>query len=243
MFEDSLIESATLIRTQNRLPALLSLATQLCIAAVILTLPLLHPEILPLPHLVAATLAPPRPPLPPPPAVHMQTHAITATASAVAAPASIHATAIYRSPIRATGPAIDAPALPVINLGRTSGSLPLGINGAAPAAPHVTVAAAAITSSKRISVSSGVSAGHLIAPIRPEYPAIARTAHIEGSVVIEAVISRTGAIESPHVLSGPLMLQQAALAAVRDARYRPFMLNGEPVDVQTTITIVFRMAG
>jgi protein TonB len=62
-------------------------------------------------------------------------------------------------------------------------------------------------------------------------------------VVVDAVISRTGTIESARVLSGPPILQQPALEAVRQARYRPFLLNGQPTDVQTTITIVFRMGG
>ena len=94
-----------------------------------------------------------------------------------------------------------------------------------------------------MSVSSGVLAGYLIAPIHPEYPSIAKAVHVEGTVVIDAIISRTGGIESAHVLSGPPMLQRAALDAVRQARYRPFLLNGQPTEVQTTITINFRMGG
>jgi len=82
-----------------------------------------------------------------------------------------------------------------------------------------------------------------MAPIRPVYPAIARAAHVEGAVVVEAVISRGGTIESLHVLSGPVMLQNAAMEAIRAARYRPYRLNGEAVEVQTTITVNFRMGG
>jgi protein TonB len=83
----------------------------------------------------------------------------------------------------------------------------------------------------------------LLAPIRPVYPAIAKAAHVEGTVVVEAVISRTGTIESLRVVSGPLMLQQAALDAIRAGRYQPFRLNGEPTEVQTKITVNFRMGG
>jgi protein TonB len=75
------------------------------------------------------------------------------------------------------------------------------------------------------------------------YPAIARTAGIQGTVVVEAVISRAGSIESLRVVSGPLMLQNAALEAIRAAKYRPYKLNGEPVEVQTTITVNFRING
>jgi protein TonB len=83
----------------------------------------------------------------------------------------------------------------------------------------------------------------LLTPIRPVYPAPARAAGVQGTVVVDAIISRTGTIESLHVVSGPLMLQNAALDAIREARYRPFRLNGEPTEVQTTITVNFRIGG
>ena len=151
---------------------------------------------------------------------------------------------IFRDFIHPTGPAVDAPPIAIVNLGNTDPSLPLGINSAAPAGTHVTVGPpAAPASSAPIPVSSGVSAGNLIAPIHPEYPQIAKITHIEGTVVIDAIISRSGSIESARVLSGPPMLQSAALAAVRQARYRPFLLNGQPTEVQTTITINFHMGG
>jgi protein TonB len=60
-------------------------------------------------------------------------------------------------------------------------------------------------------------------------------------VVVQAIISRTGRIESAHVISGPEILQTAALDAVKQARYRPYLLNNEPTEVETTITINFRL--
>ncbi|HEV2577297.1 MAG TPA: energy transducer TonB [Acidobacteriaceae bacterium] len=241
MFEDSLVESAALLRTHNRWPAVLSITTQLCVAALILALPLLHPELLPMQHLLPATLAPPRAPAPPPPPMHLEARSTAAATSAPATPTTTRATQIFRDLIHPTGPPAEAPTLTSIDLGKSSTSLPPGINSAAPAAPHVSARPAASPSSKLLNLSSGITAGHLIAPIRPEYPAIARTAGIEGTVVVQAIISRTGVIESAHVVSGPIMLQPAALDAVRQARYHPFLLNGQPTDVQTTITITFRM--
>jgi protein TonB len=240
MFEDSLVESAALLRTHNRWPALVSVTTQCAIAVLIVSLPLLHPELLPMPHILPATLAPPRAPAPPPPPLRIEARS-SATASATTAPIAIHTTAAPTL-LRLTGPAVDAPSLPVVNLGDAHSSLPPGINSSAPAGPHITVAPAAAKSAPP-RISSGVSAGNLIAPIRPEYPAIAKAARVEGTVIIDALISRTGNIESARILSGPSMLQPAALAAVRQARYRPFRLNGQPTAVQTTITIVFRMGG
>jgi protein TonB len=81
----------------------------------------------------------------------------------------------------------------------------------------------------------------LIAPIRPLYPPIARSAGVSGRVIVEAIISKTGGIDSLHVVSGPEMLRAAAMDAIRAARYRPFLLNGEPTDVQTTITVNFTL--
>jgi protein TonB len=81
----------------------------------------------------------------------------------------------------------------------------------------------------------------LLVPIRPVYPAIARAAGVQGTVVVSAVISRTGTIESLRVVSGPAMLQTAAVEAIRAARYQPYRLNGMPTEVETTITVNFRL--
>jgi len=94
-----------------------------------------------------------------------------------------------------------------------------------------------------ISISTGVAAGQLLRPIQPIYPAIAKAARMEGTVVIEATISRQGTIENLQVLEGPPMLRQAAIDAVAAAKYRPFLLNGEPVEVQTSIHVVFSLGG
>lgn len=92
-----------------------------------------------------------------------------------------------------------------------------------------------------LKVSTGVSAGLLLAPIRPVYPPIAKAVRLQGAVVIEAVISKAGRVESVHAVSGLDMLRQAALDAVAAARYRPYLLNGEPTEVNTTYTVVFTL--
>ena len=84
-------------------------------------------------------------------------------------------------------------------------------------------------------------AGNLLAPIQPVYPQVARITRTEGTVIIQAIISKSGRIESARVLSGQPMLQDAALQAVRAARYRPYLLNGQPTEVETTISINFRL--
>ncbi len=85
--------------------------------------------------------------------------------------------------------------------------------------------------------------GNLIYRVQPRYPALAIQARIQGQVVLRAMISREGAIENLQVLSGPGMLAPAALDAVRQWRYRPYVLNGEPVEVETQVTVNFVLGG
>jgi periplasmic protein TonB len=95
---------------------------------------------------------------------------------------------------------------------------------------------AAVARPPRISV---MMQGNLLHRVEPEYPAIAKQAGIQGTVVIKAFISRVGAIERTELLSGPPLLAHAALEAVRQWRYRPYYLNDEPVEVETQITVNF----
>jgi protein TonB len=81
--------------------------------------------------------------------------------------------------------------------------------------------------------------GNLIHRVEPSYPPLARQARIQGTVVLFAVISRAGTIENLKLISGHPMLAPAALDAVRQWRYRPYVLNGEPVEVDTQVTVNF----
>jgi protein TonB len=90
-----------------------------------------------------------------------------------------------------------------------------------------------------VSVSSGTMAGALISRPQPVYPALAKAARVQGAVILRALISKTGDIEDLSVVSGPPMLTASALEAVRRWKYKPYLLQGVPVDVQTTITVNF----
>ncbi len=81
--------------------------------------------------------------------------------------------------------------------------------------------------------------GNLIRRVEPQYPAIARQIRLQGSVIIRAMISREGAIERTEVVSGPSLLAHAAVDAVNQWKYRPYYLNGEPIEVETRITVNF----
>jgi protein TonB len=85
--------------------------------------------------------------------------------------------------------------------------------------------------------------GNLVHRVQPDYPPLARQTRVQGQVVLRAMISREGAIENLQVLSGHPMLIPAAVNAVRQWRYRPYVLNGEPVEVETQVTVNFVLSG
>jgi protein TonB len=105
--------------------------------------------------------------------------------------------------------------------------------------PHV--AQPAQPAKQPVKFSEGLIEAQLISRIEPQYPTLARLTKTEGTVRLHAIISRDGRITSLDVISGHPLLVQAALDAVRQWRYRPTMLNGEPVEVETSITVIFRM--
>ena len=81
--------------------------------------------------------------------------------------------------------------------------------------------------------------GNLIRRVQPLYPTPAKLAHIQGSVVLRAIISKDGTIENLAVISGHPMLVKAAMDAVSQWRYRPYLLNGDPFEVETQVTVNF----
>jgi len=239
MFEDSLVESRVdTLPASKRWTTLASISLQFAIAAVVIAMPLLHPEALPF-HADAPKMLLPLTPRPPLPVVRVERASVVST--------SLPAPSMMRQP---TMPPLfpsrniassEAPALAPIGAGMgmhdgIPGGIVLGESGRG---PNVSPSPARVAGP--LHVSSGVSQGLLIEPIRLAYPAIAKTAHVEGTVIVEAIISRTGTIESLHVVSGPPMLQRAAMDAIQAARYQPYRLNGAATAVETTITVNFRM--
>jgi protein TonB len=91
--------------------------------------------------------------------------------------------------------------------------------------------------------TSSMLEGNLIRRVEPVYPKLAITARIQGSVMLAAVISKAGTIENLQALSGPPMLVPAAIDAVSKWRYRPYILNSEPIEVETRVTVNFVLDG
>ncbi len=102
-----------------------------------------------------------------------------------------------------------------------------------PTAPRLNV--------QRVRVSSGVAQGLLIRQVNPIYPPLAKAARIEGKVLLQATIGKDGTVENLHLISGHPMLAPAAIDAVKQWRYKPYYLNAEPIEVETTITVNFTL--
>lgn len=235
MFEDSLVESTGRIRTRSRWYAIGSFVLQATFLAALILFHYVYPDALPKQALSRLLVAPP-----PPAAPAEVSHAPAAhnigpvQLSALAAPPIIPRRIIAEDNGSTVPPGLDRGV--EHGSGDIRDALSL-LSGAPPPPPVVT----RTKPSGPLRISAGVAAGHLLSPIQPVYPAIARSARIQGAVVIEAVISKQGFVDQAHVVSGSPMLAQAALAAVNRARYQPYKLNGEPVDVETTIKIVFTL--
>jgi protein TonB len=243
MFEGCLVESRGVVFTSaQRWTALGSLTFQLAIAGLLIAIPLVRPQALPT-FSTAPQLELPLPMRPPAPVVQTRTAGASATPMAVPAAAQ-QVAATQRLVFPRPGEQTDGPApafdpnMP-LGMGTPGGAIPALSAFTTGNGPAVSVVREKATGPVRM--SGGVTAGMLVAAIQPVYPAIARAARIQGAVVMEAVISKSGRIESLRVVSGPEMLQRAALDAVQAARYRPYLLSGVPTEVQTTITVVFKL--
>lgn len=91
------------------------------------------------------------------------------------------------------------------------------------------------------SVSPKMMEEHLVNKVTPKYPSEAKKAHIQGKVILDAIIGKSGDVQQLHVVSGPRELQQSALDAVRQWTYTPVLMNGAPVEVETTITVNYSL--
>lgn len=237
MFEDSLVESTGRIRTRSRRYVAGSFLLQAALVTTLILIPYLYPAALPARFLSVPLIAPPPAPAP----LLVAQHAASAP---ISHPEMLMETLTAPARIPNRIPHIVDPNPPSLVIGGDFGGsrgsgIPGGILPGAtpPPAPRVEPA----RPRGPVHVSGGVAEGRLIVPIQPVYPALARATHTEGTVVIEATISTSGRIENTHVVSGPPLLVQAALNAIQQARYRPFLLNNQPIEVETTIRVVFTL--
>jgi protein TonB len=234
MFEDALMESSGRIRTQRGWFSGVATICNGVFVCLLVLWPLFHPASLPR-QVLSLAVAAPAPPAAP--VERIQRPMIAVHAMPVANPFA----APSRIPSHIANDRDVPPALAndfANPLAQQGAGLPGGLADSIGTAATPQVRA---VPPKTLAISSGVMAGNKVSGVAPQYPAIARAARIEGTVVLSATISKSGTIENLYVISGPPMLTSAAEQAVRTWRYRPYLLNGEPVDVETTVYVNFRL--
>ena len=247
MFEDSLIESGGRKSGKRGATTLFSFIIQIGLVGILILIPLIYTEALPKQQLMTFLVAPPPPPPPPPP---------PAAAPPVKVIRKIETeldNGQLRTPtkipqkiqmIKEDEPPPNMAGAGVV--GGVPGGVPGGsmggvIGGIIGQTANTVVPR--VQTPQRVRVSQGVSEGLLIHKVQPSYPPLARQARIAGSVVLQASIGKDGAIQNLRLVSGHPMLAPAAIEAVKQWKYRPYFLNGEPVEVDTQITVNFTLAG
>ena len=144
----------------------------------------------------------------------------------------------------------ETPPPPVGTAGGVVGGVPGGLVGGAPGgvlidvlngAHSAPVLAKTAPTPKRMRIASRIAEANLVHDVAPAYPPEAGRARIEGTVVLLAVIAKDGTVQDVRVESGLPVLAQAAINAVKQWRYKPYLLNGEPIEVASQITINFTL--
>ncbi len=128
----------------------------------------------------------------------------------------------------------------VLGLATCGTSLALGMHANAASAGGNSSASKA---PKQLSVSAAVMQGNLLTKAVPVYPPAAKKAKIQGTVVLSVIVGADGMVENIRVLSGPSELQQSSIDAVRQWTYKPYLLNGDPIEVKTTVNIIYSLKG
>jgi len=235
MFEDATFESMGRIRTRSRGWMIATFTFNGSILLALILIPLIYPEALPRQAIAFLMAAPPTPTPPKPPTqqpVHTSQFVSQIHNGQIFAPPTIPHEAYIPS-----GPEprqFDTAA----NWDPASGASPDtgAIFSRRSGAP---VVRQAVTGP--VPVSTGVAAALLLRKTVPVYPAIPRAVGMQGTVTLQATISKNGTIENLRAVSGPPMLQMAAMDAVKTWVYRPYLLDGQPVEVETTINVVFSL--
>lgn len=237
MFEDSLMESGGRIKTNQRWTGLVSTVAQLVLVGFLVLMPFIFTEALPKGQLTTWLVAPPPPPPPPPPAAPQVQHVQKVSEivdGALRTPSKIpKKIQMIKEEETPASTGVSGGVVGGVP-GGSAGGVIGGIIGSAAPPPKV-------ATPQKLRVSSGVADGLKIHDVQPTYPQMARIAHIQGDVTLQATISKSGVIENLRAVNGHPILIQAAMDAVRQWKYKPYILNGEPVEVETTVVVKFHM--
>jgi protein TonB len=237
MFDQLVVSSAHGTKTNKSWTVMMSAIIQGVIVGVMILIPLIYTEALPKGLLNTFLVAPAPPPPPPPPAAPVKA---IVRPKIIVSQKMVAPTMIPKKVEMVKDEAPDVASAGVEGgfgvPGGTGGVLG-GIigNSGPPPPPRPT--------QTRIRVGGNVQGAKLLRQIQPLYPQIAKTAHVSGTVRLHAVIAKDGTIQELEYVSGPALLMKAAMDAVHEWRYQPTLLNGEPVEVDTTVDVVFSLGG
>jgi len=251
LFADSLLDMAKSQRRRRTFATFFSFTLQGLLIGTLLIVPLMFTEALPKQQLLTFLVAPPPPPPPPPPAAEAAVKAVRQVQSDVLSSGQLRTPTRIPEKVEMIREEEAPPPLP--STGGVVGGVPGGVPGgqlggviggiisqssSLTAVPKLAVP----TPLKRIRVSQGVTKGLLIQKTEPKYPKLALQARIHGLVVLRAIMGKEGNIKELEIVSGHPILAPSAIEAVRQWHYRPFLLNGEPVEVETTVTVTFQIS-
>ncbi len=243
MFDELVESSAVRKKTHKSWAVMLSAIVQGLILGVLILIPLIYTEALPKQMLTTFLVAPAPPPPPPPPAAAIQ-KIVRPVARLINSGKMMAPTVIPKKvemlreeelPPDVGGGVVGG--VPGGIAGGSAGGVLGGIIGGSGLPPPPKAAPL------RIRVGGNVQQASIIHQLQPVYPQIAKTAHIQGTVILHAIIAKDGTVQELQYVSGPPLLMRAAMDAVRQWRYKPTLLNGEPVEVDTTISVIFTLGG
>jgi len=234
---DQLVESTNKKTTHKVWTVWLSALIQALILGVLILIPLIYTSALPSAMMTTFLVAPPPPPPPPPPAavVHVKPQPKFIQQGKLVAPTVIpkKIQMIKEEAQPDVGMTGGVPGgVPGGSAGGVLGGIIGGAPGGLPPPPKPV---------ERLRIGGNVMAANIIRKVDPVYPQIAKTAHISGTVVLHAIIAKDGTIQELTFVSGPPLLMRAAMDAVKQWRYKPTLLNTQPVQVDTTITVIFNL--
>jgi protein TonB len=245
MFEELVISSPKK-KKNSKWTYVLSFFFQSLLLVILVLVPLIYTEAIDLKQLSSTLLvAPPPPPPPPPPPAAQPVVRVKPVARIMQAGKMMAPTVIPKQVNLIKEEELPPDPGMVGVMGGVPGGIPggqaggvlggiIGGIGNLPPPPKETP--------KRIVVGGNVQQARLINQARPIYPPLAKQARISGTVRLQAVIAKDGTIQELQVMSGHPLLVQSALDAVRQWRYHPTLLNGEPVEVATTIDVIFTLS-
>jgi periplasmic protein TonB len=244
MFDEMVVSSPHPTRTKKPMTVFVSAVVQIAFLGILILIPLIYTEALPKTMMATMLTAPPPPPPPPPPPAAVQVVKVRPQVHLMDA-GKLMAPKVIPKDIKI----IKEEAEPDPGVVGAVGGVPGGVAGGSMGGVLGGVIGGIGTAppppkprpTGPIRVGGNVQAARIVNRVQPVYPPLARQTRISGTVRLHAIISKDGTIQQLEVLSGHPLLQQAALDAVRQWRYQPTLLNGEPVEVDTTIDVIFSL--